>query len=78
MLVLEKDINLRQLKKYGFEHSVDNAFWVCIPHPTWGGSIWIEKKTRYVEVFEDDDFGQGAIEVFYDLVVDGLIKKVKD
>lgn len=77
MLVLKKGINLRQLGKYGFVHSDDNDFFVCTPHPTWGGSIWIDKKTRQVELFEDGEFGQDAVEILYDMIVVGLVEKEK-
>ena len=75
MLVLKDGVTLRELKKYGFTNSDDNTQWIFWVNP-WH-FIWIDKETKIVTVFDDEDLGQYAADVLYDLIKDGLIRKEK-
>ncbi len=80
MLKVEDDFNLKQLqKKYGFKHPREILYEYCDKDTT----IIINKRLdNIVELMidydEDSAVCSTSLDILYDLIKDGILKKVSD
>ena len=78
MLRIKQGIDLKELKKYGFEGNGKEYYYDFYPYDEGSGEyILIKNDTRriFFDYFGLDYFDK-ATEILYDLIQDGLVEKV--
>lgn len=80
MLKIKDNVNLRELKEYGFE---ERSFYYSkiLEFKYHKVKIEIEKDTRYLIIqndYYDNDFACYVPSILYNLIIAGLIEKVDD
>lgn len=77
MLKIRNDIDLEELKKFGFEELTDVYFYTIAQN--YGSAVelyvWKDDKTLALDVDYEEFFTEN-IDIFYDLIQAGLVEKV--
>ena len=81
-LRIKKDIDLKELEKFGFEKDGYNYYYDFIPYNEDGSNgeyILVDIKTRktYLDYIDLDYFDK-AVELLYDLIKADMVEKVEE
>ena len=94
MLKIKDDIDLKELEKFGFKHTIDNTYYKTEPNDDYERfetNIVVNPKGNFVkneiiiEICDDDNSEEKCdidigmeIDTLYDLIQAGLVEKVEE
>lgn len=81
MLKIKDDVDLNELKKFGFEEGgwmrEDRIMWTCYNLTNGGGPLTVDGKTRKIGFNTYQGGVWAKIDILFDLIQAGLVEKVK-